>query len=93
MTEEKLRLHAEVFGDVQGVGFRAFVWHRAMALGLTGWVRNRVDGSVELTAEGPRAALESLLKDVNIGPSASTVDHVEATWKQATSEFRAFGLG
>jgi acylphosphatase len=93
MTEEKIRLHAEVYGDVQGVGFRAFVWHRAMALGLAGWVRNRTDGSVELTAEGPRASLESLLRDVKIGPSASTVENVEFSWKEATSEFRAFGLG
>ncbi len=54
----KARLHAEVFGEVQGVGFRAFVLRRAMGLGLTGWVRNRFDGSVELIAEGSRVALE-----------------------------------
>jgi acylphosphatase len=86
------RLHAEVFGDVQGVGFRAFVLRRATTYGLTGWVRNRWDGSVEVLAEGLRTALETLLEDVKAGPSMSTVDRVEARWEPATSEFRVFGV-
>jgi acylphosphatase len=89
---EKERLRAEVFGDVQGVGFRAFVFRRASSYGLTGWVRNRSDGSVELLAEGPRATLETLLVDVTQGPSASTVDRVETEWGPATLEFRMFGV-
>jgi acylphosphatase len=89
---EKERLHAEVYGEVQGVGFRAFVLRRGMAYGLAGWVRNRWDGSVELIAEGPRAALETLLADVQQGPSASTVERVETQWEAATSEFKAFGV-
>ncbi len=89
---EKERLHAEVFGDVQGVGFRAFVLHRGMTYGLTGWVRNRWDGSVELIAEGPRSALEILLTDIKQGPSASTVERVETQWEAATSEFKVFGV-
>jgi acylphosphatase len=88
----KVRLRAEVYGEVQGVGFRAFVLRRGMGLGLTGWVRNRGDGSVELLAEGSRTALESLLEDVQRGPSASTVERVEAAWEDATSEYRMFGL-
>jgi acylphosphatase len=88
----KARLHAEVYGEVQGVGFRAFVLRRAMGLGLTGWVRNRFNGSVELIAEGSRAALESLLADVNHGPSAAAVERVEESWEEPTSEFRMFGV-
>ncbi|HEY5119548.1 MAG TPA: acylphosphatase [Anaerolineales bacterium] len=91
MTGKK-RLHAEVYGEVQGVGFRAFVLRRAMGLALTGWVRNRFDGSVELIAEGSRAALESLLADISRGPSAATVERVEESWEEPTSEFRMFGL-
>jgi acylphosphatase len=86
------RLHAEVYGEVQGVGFRVFVLRHAMELGLTGWVRNRGDGSVELTAEGSRTALESILEDVKRGPSGSLVERVETDWGDATSEFRMFGL-
>jgi acylphosphatase len=92
MTGETTRLHAEVYGDVQGVGFRAFVYRRALALGLTGWVRNRFDGSVELTAEGGRAALEALLAEVNRGPSSAVVERVDSDWQPATGEFRFFGV-
>jgi len=88
----KARLHAEVYGEVQGVGFRVFVLRHAMELVLTGWVRNRSDGSVELLAEGSRTALESLLEHVKRGPSGSLVEHVESSWEEPTSEFRMFGL-
>jgi len=63
-----------------------------MSHGLTGWVRNRSDGSVELLAEGPRAALDTLLEEVKTGPSASSVERVEARWEPASSEFRVFGV-
>ncbi len=53
------RLHAIVEGHVHGVGFRAFVIRRASSLGVTGWVRNRWDGTVEVVAEGERPDLES----------------------------------
>jgi len=46
------RLHAVVRGSVQGVGFRATTFDEARRLGLAGWVRNRVDGTVEVLAEG-----------------------------------------
>ena len=67
-----------VSGRVQGVGFRAWVWRQANALGLTGWVRNNRDGTVELLVEtddeGHRE-LEELLAE---GPTWSRVDRVEA---------------
>ncbi len=47
-----MHLHAIVSGDVQGVGFRAHTSRIARSLGITGWVRNREDGSVEVVAEG-----------------------------------------
>jgi acylphosphatase len=89
---DKERLCAEVFGEVQGVGFRVFVLRRASGYGLTGWVRNRPDGSVEVLAEGTRAALESLLTDLNAGPPASAVERVASRWESASLEFRVFGL-
>jgi acylphosphatase len=88
----KERLHAEVFGEVQGVGFRAFVMRRALGYGLTGWVRNRLDGSVEVVAEGPRAALETLLADLHAGPRTSMVNRVEEEWSVSDSEFMVFGV-
>jgi len=55
-------------GTVQGVGFRAFVWREAARLGLSGWVRNRTDGTVEVVASGPRAALDALENALRRGP-------------------------
>ena len=55
------RLHAKVFGEVQGVFFRAHTEEKANSLGVTGWVRNLSGGGVEVVAEGERKVLEELL--------------------------------
>jgi acylphosphatase len=70
-------LYVAVRGRVQGVGFRWFVRERARALGLTGWVRNRQDGSVEVLAEGSDTALRELLDVLRAGPSGARVSGVE----------------
>ena len=67
-----------VHGTVQGVGFRAFVWRNAAALGLSGWVRNRRDGTVEVLAAGDAAALDRLAGLLAEGPRWSRVTRVEA---------------
>ncbi len=86
------RLHAAIRGSVQGVGFRYFALESARALGLTGWVRNRWDGSVEVVAEGPRSALESFLAQLARGPRSAHVDEVESEWNEASGEFGAFNV-
>jgi len=86
------RLHAVVHGDVQGVGFRYYVQRKAHQLGLSGWVRNNADGTVELVAEGARDALEQLKQAVEEGPRAARVDRVDADWSSATGTLGAFDL-
>ncbi len=86
------RLHVTVRGFVQGVGFRYFVIEAARRLGLTGWVRNNRDGSVEAVAEGSRQALEQWLEAVRRGPRGARVTEVEANWGAATREFGGFTL-
>lgn len=86
------RLHVVVEGRVQGVGFRAFVVQVASALGLTGWVRNRWDSSVEVTAEGSEAALNQLLADLQRGPRSSFVERISVDWLPATGEFTYFSV-
>jgi acylphosphatase len=88
--KEITRLHAVVEGMVQGVGFRNFVQENAYRLNLTGWVRNRWDGTVEVTAEGDRQDLEKLLQALRRGPRASTVSGVRPEWQDATGEFEYF---
>ena len=56
-------VHIYASGRVQGVGFRYFVTRRAAELGITGFVRNTSDGRVEVRAEGPKPALETLEED------------------------------
>lgn len=63
-----------VAGRVRGVGFRNFVAREAVLLGLEGWARNRRDGSVEIVAAGPAAAVEQLAEAARRGPSAARVD-------------------
>ena len=63
-----------VRGRVQGVGFRYFARQRAEAHGVSGFVRNQPDGSVELHAEGPAEAMGAFEADMRRGPSFGTVD-------------------
>lgn len=86
------RLHAVVRGDVQGVGFRYFVQRRAHQLGLSGWVRNNEDGSVELVAEGERDPLELLKGAVEEGPRMARVERVDVQWSSATGTLQSFDL-
>lgn len=70
------RVHAIITGRVQGVSYRATTAIEARRLGLVGWVRNRIDGSVELDAEGDDAAVATLLAWCAHGPPAAQVANV-----------------
>jgi acylphosphatase len=65
-----------ITGRVQGVGYRAWVEHRAKAHDLEGWVRNRRDGSVEALFAGPADAVSEMVAVCRRGPSSARVDHV-----------------
>ena len=96
MTEsiaaQPAQLHIRVDGHVQGVGFRYFVYDFAQAKAITGWVRNRHNGEVEVLAEGSRAALEDLLNHVRRGPSRSMVTDVKFDWSSASNIYDKFSL-
>ncbi len=66
-----------VRGRVQGVGYRYFVLRQADAFGVTGFARNRADGSVEVVAEGHRDDIEALLEALHSGPPGALVSRVE----------------
>jgi len=84
------RLSVVVHGRVQGVFYRDFTRTQAIALGVTGYVRNLPDGNVETVAEGAREALESLLAQLRMGPPSARVDQVEVQWGDHRGEFVRF---
>ncbi len=71
------RRHLVVRGRVQGVGFRWFARETAASLNLTGWVRNREDGSVETEAQGMQEAIDEFIKRLKTGNPAAQVDLIE----------------
>jgi acylphosphatase len=84
------RLEAAITGRVQGVGYRNFVWNKARELGLCGYVKNQVDGSVEAIAEGDEATLDDFLATLHRGPMLARVDNISTTLCHATGEFDSF---
>jgi acylphosphatase len=84
------RIHIWVKGRVQGVGFRSFVMQAASQLGLTGWVRNVGDQTVETVAEGLQSLLEEFAEEVKTGPWNGRVDEARLEWEPAEGIFQDF---
>ena len=91
-TTQLVQIHIRVDGHVQGVGFRYFVYDFAQSKALTGWVRNRHNGEVEVLAEGTRSDLEDLLTHIRRGPSRSMVTDVKFDWSEASNLYDKFSL-
>lgn len=81
-----------VSGRVQGVGFRWFVEHEARVLGVSGWVRNRQDGSVEVLASGTNEQLRSLYDKLKQGPRAARVDEVSVDEAPLQDDLKTFRI-
>jgi acylphosphatase len=86
------RFRAQVEGRVQGVFYRASTEAEARRLGLTGWVRNRPDGSVEIEAQGEAGALEALLTWCRDGPPGARVTDLEHEAIDEVAGERGFGV-
>jgi acylphosphatase len=86
------RARAIVTGRVQGVSYRAATASEARRLGVVGWVRNRVDGSVELEVEGPDERVAALLTWCEHGPPSARVERVAAEEQTPTGKETAFSV-
>lgn len=75
--EPRIIRHIVVRGRVQGVGFRAFVEHHAVQRNLSGWVRNRRNGSVEAVFAGPAKSVDGMIAACRIGPLSGHVDALD----------------
>jgi len=87
-----IRKHLIMEGRVQGVFFRDSARRQARSLGVTGWVRNQPDGTVEAVAEGPEDRVNHFAAWCRRGPSSARVDRVEESLEAWTGEFDSFSV-
>jgi acylphosphatase len=86
------RVRLKIYGRVQGVFFRASTLDKAKELGLSGWVRNNPDGSVEVLAEGFKEGIEKLVEWSRAGPRHAVVNRVDIQWERFVDEFTGFTI-
>jgi len=91
-NKQNERLHAFVQGSVQGVGFRFFVYQTGLNLQLHGWVRNRINGNVEILAEGSREKLNTLLREIRKGPQMAQIVKVDVEWQKSRNDLPPFTI-
>jgi acylphosphatase len=90
---ERSAVHLVVVGRVQGVAFRARAASEAHRLGVTGWVRNRMDGTVEARAEGAPESVKAFIAWCRHGPPLAEVDELRVTEVPPTGVDRGFQIG
>ncbi len=92
METDWVQARIVVSGMVQGVGYRFFVRHLAGRLNLCGWVRNLFTGEVEMVAEGQRAMVESLIRELRTGNPHASVRNVGVEWGPWSGKYSKFDI-
>jgi len=87
-----IRRRLIIRGRVQGVWFRDSTRREALSLAVTGWVKNRRDGGVEVMAEGPEDSVQRLIRWCHHGPPSAQVSGVEEVAEEWTGEFSSFDI-
>lgn len=87
-----VQAHIIIIGRVQRVGFRYFVKSHAQRLGLTGWVRNLPDGSVEATLQGDKLVIEQMIDLCRKGPFLAEVSDVALSWEETHEHYTEFTI-
>ena len=91
-SPDRVRVTLRISGRVQGVYFRASTVAQARNLGLRGWVKNCLDGSVEAVAEGGNSEIEELIAWCRQGPPGARVSSVEVRYESAQNELPGFSI-
>lgn len=92
MNKTMMRAHAVISGKVQGVFFRAETRKAALEIGVTGWVRNKTDGTVEAIFEGDESQVVRMLEWCKTGSPYADVKGVDVDWPKYTGEFEDFRI-
>ncbi|SEM94950.1 acylphosphatase [Mesobacillus persicus] len=87
-----LQLKIVVSGKVQGVGYRYFTQMKALQFGITGWVRNREDGTVEMLTTGTKETLDLFIEEIRRGNPFSTVDQIDINETEAEENYKSFAI-
>lgn len=90
--ERKVRAHAVISGRVQGVFFRMETKRAAEQCGVSGWVRNQGDGTVEAVFEGDREDVSAVIDWCKRGPPLSRVQSVDVSWGDYKGAFEEFSI-
>jgi acylphosphatase len=90
--EDHKRAHVIISGRVQGVFFRMETLKAAQLYGVTGWVRNKADGTVEALFEGDNKSVDSILKWCQKGSPPARVEKTTVNWEDHTGEFDGFNI-
>ena len=90
--KNKVRAHAVISGQVQGVFYRATTKETAENLGIRGWVKNRPDGNVEAIFEGEKKYVDLVLKWCHEGPLYAKVKRVDISWEEYSGEYCDFRI-
>jgi acylphosphatase len=83
-------LEVSIFGDVQGVGYRYFALYKARELGISGFVKNMMDGSVKVVCEGEDKILNEFLDDLKKGPYSAKVSRTEVYFSDDIKGYSTF---
>ncbi|MCA9362763.1 acylphosphatase [Candidatus Kaiserbacteria bacterium] len=87
-----IEMHCIVSGVVQGVAYRAYAQESATELALVGFVRNLIDGTVEVVAQGQAEVLKEFVEYLNEGSLMSEVDTVAVDWKSINKTYDEFSV-
>lgn len=87
-----IQYEIQITGRVQGVGYRYFVLQKAKEFGITGWVKNTVDGGVLAVAQGEEAVLETFIDFLQIGPTRARVDRISKYKMKLLTDFDNFSV-
>jgi acylphosphatase len=86
----KITRRLRIRGQVQGVNLREALRQRADQLKVTGWVRNRLDGTVEAVVQGEAFAIDSIVEWARQGPTTARVDSVDVESAESEGDFQIF---
>ena len=87
-----VRVHVVVSGEVQGIGYRAFIKRRAQSIGIIGWIRNLEDGNVEAVFQGESDIIEEIIAVCNRGPVFARVKNVQVFKEEPRDNLTNFSI-